>query len=150
VTPRRYRILRWAAPGAFVLLGAAQLIPVHRDNPPVKNEVDAPPAVRAILDRACYDCHSNRTRWPWYSHVAPVSWFVAHHVHEGRSDLNFTEWPLFDFEAQDMAMSEIAKQMRHRAMPLKSYLLLHPEARLTDAEIDTLIHWAGAAPVTID
>jgi len=127
-----------------VILGAAQFIPVDRSNPPVTGEVSAPPAVQALLRRACYNCHSNETRWPWYSRVAPVSWFVAGHVHDGRDDLNFSEWPVFDLEGQDLAMEDIQKQMRKHGMPLKSYLLIHPEARLTDAEYDTLARWAGA------
>lgn len=127
-----------------MLLGAAQFVPVDRTNPPVTGEVSTPPAVGALLRRACYDCHSNETRWPWYSHVAPVSWFVAGHVHDGRDDLNFSEWPVFDLEGQDLAMEDIQKQMRKHGMPLKSYLLIHPEARLTDAEYDTLARWAGA------
>lgn len=134
----------------MILLGAAQFIPVDRTNPPVTSEVDAPPAVLALLRRACYDCHSNRTRWPWYSHVAPISWFLADHVHDGRADLNFSEWPVFDLEGQSLAMEDIRKEMTHHGMPLKSYLILHPEARLTDAEYDTLARWAGADPVTID
>jgi hypothetical protein len=134
----------------LLVLGAAQFIPVDRTNPPVKSEVSAPPPVEAMLRRACYDCHSNQTRWPWYSRVAPVSWFVAHHVHEGRKDLNFSEWPLFDLDGQDLALEGIRKQLENRRMPLESYLLLHPEARLTDAEIDTLLRWAGANPVSID
>lgn len=134
----------------MILLGAAQFIPVDRTNPPVTSEVDAPPAVLALLQRACYDCHSNRTRWPWYSHVAPISWFVADHVHDGRADLNFSEWPVFDLEGQALAMEDIRREMTHHGMPLKSYLILHPEARLTDAEYDTLARWAGADPVTID
>lgn len=127
-----------------MILGAAQFIPVDRSNPPVTGEVSAPPAVQALLRRACYNCHSNETRWPWYSRVAPVSWFVAGHVHDGRDDLNFSEWPVFDLEGQDLAMEDIQKQMRKHGMPLKSYLLIHPEARLTDAEYDTLARWAGA------
>lgn len=134
----------------MILLGAAQFIPVDRTNPPVTSEVDAPPAVLALLKRACYDCHSNRTRWPWYSHVAPVSWLLADHVHDGRADLNFSEWPVFDLEGRSLAMEDIRKEMTHHGMPLKSYLILHPEARLTDAEYDTLARWAGADPVTID
>ncbi len=84
-----------------IVAGAAiQLVPVKRSNPPVEFEVEAPADVHAILERACYDCHSNRTRWPWYSSVAPVSWLVARDVRRGRKELNFTDWPAFDFEEQ--------------------------------------------------
>ena len=75
----------------LVLLLAAQLVPVERTNPPVKSEILAPTDVQAVLERSCFYCHSNRTRWPWYSRVAPASWFVARHVREAREDLNLTE-----------------------------------------------------------
>ena len=77
------------AVGVVVALAAIQLVPVHRTNPPVRVEVNAPEEVMAIIQRACYDCHSNETRWPWYSRVAPVSWFVVSHVKKARGDLNF-------------------------------------------------------------
>ena len=76
---QKYAVLALAA--VFV---AIQLVPVHRDNPPVASDLDAPADVKSILRRACYDCHSNETRWPWYAYVAPVSWLVAHDVEEGR------------------------------------------------------------------
>jgi Haem-binding domain len=133
---------RWVVPGGLVVFGALQLVGVDRTNPPIAREVRAPGPVMGILKRACYDCHSNRTAWPWYSRVAPMSWLVAHHVHEGRGDLNFTEWPEFDQELKDQAFHDIRRQLSKKKMPLRSYLLLHPEARLTDADRDTLLRWA--------
>jgi hypothetical protein len=76
--------------------------------------------------------------------VAPVSWFVTHHVNEGREDLNFSEWPAFDFEEQSLAFEDIRKQVSRRKMPLRSYRIIHPEARLTDAQRETILRWAGA------
>ena len=73
-----------------VILLAAQLVPVDRSNPPVQGEVAAPSEVRAILRRACYDCHSNAVRWPWYGRVAPVSWLLERDVREGRKEVNFS------------------------------------------------------------
>ena len=130
--------------GALVVLAVLlvlQLVPVDRDNPPAKLQIPAPPEVQAVLERSCYDCHSNQTRWPWYSYVAPASWFVAEHVHDGRGDLNFTEWPLMDTEAQQFYLGEMKKQLEQRNMPLRSYLLLHWQARLSDAERDLLLAW---------
>ncbi len=72
-----------------VILAAIQFVPVDRSAPPAAGELAAPPEVARILDAACYDCHSDRTRWPWYSRVAPVSWIAAHHVAAGRRRLNF-------------------------------------------------------------
>jgi hypothetical protein len=125
-----------------VVFAVLQLIGVDRTNPPVISEVSAPHEVQSILRRACYDCHSNETRWPWYSRVAPASWFVAHHVEDARGDLNFSEWPEYDFELQEHAMEDIEEQISERKMPLRSYLILHPDARLTDAERKVLLDWA--------
>jgi len=129
----------------LVLVGGAQLVPVDRTNPPVRVEVQAPPEVHAILRRACYDCHSHETRWPWYSHVAPVSWLVSHDVHEGRGDLDFSDWPQLDFEARDLQLADIRKQIEKKKMPLWYYLPLHPDARLSDADRAKIVEWTRAA-----
>jgi len=131
-----------AAAAAIVAVAALQFIPVKRDNPPVKFEVEAPADVHRLLERACYDCHSNKTRWPWYSRVAPVSWLVARDVHRGRREVNFTDWPSFDFEEQEHLLSDIAKAVDRRKMPLPIYLSLHAEARLTAADRRRLVAWA--------
>ena len=125
-----------------VAFAALQLVPVERTNPPVRQEVDAPPAVMEILSRACYDCHSHETRWPWYSRIAPLSWWVADHVTDGRGDLNFSDWPVFDFELQELALRDITKQVSSGEMPLWSYTLLHPEARLDEEDREALLRWA--------
>jgi len=141
VTDRRFTPMH-AAATMLVIAAAIQLVPVNRSNPPVTDEIAAPADVRAILERSCYDCHSNRTRWPWYSRVAPVSWLVARDVHRARSEVNFTEWPSFDFEEQDHLRAGIAKQVDRRRMPLPIYLPMHPDARLSDAERRRLVGWA--------
>ncbi len=140
VLPRWIRS-KWMVPGVLVVALSIQLIPVNRSNPPVRSEVIASDTIKALLRRACYDCHSNETKWPWYSRVAPVSWLVAHDVEEGRENVNFTDWPTFDLDAQEHAFDEMWEQISERKMPLKSYLLLHPEARLTDAEREALLRW---------
>ena len=136
ITPRR------AAAAAIAVAALIQLVPVRRDNPPVRSEVEAPRQVKAILERSCYDCHSHRTRWPWYSHVAPVSWLVARDVHEGRDEVNFSDWPAFDFEKQDDLFKHIAKQVERKKMPLPIYLTMHPGARLSDEERRVVVDWA--------
>ena len=128
--------------GGIVVLLLIQLIPVDRTNPDVTSDVQAPTQVQSILRRACYDCHSNETVWPWYSRVAPVSWRVTGHVREGRKDLNFSEWPAFDFELQDLEFEEIRDQVEQRRMPPQDYLMMHPDARLSAADRRTLIDWA--------
>jgi len=121
--------------GALVIIGVllvAQLVPYGRDhsNPSVTAEPQWNAAeTRALAQRACFDCHSNQTRWPWYSNVAPVSWLVQADVSEGRRVLNFSEWTRGYEEAQ-----ESGETVRSQEMPPRSYLLLHPEAKLSDAE----------------
>lgn len=133
--------LRVAA-ATLVAAVAIQFVPVKRDNPPVTSEVDAPPDVKAILERSCYDCHSNRTRWPWYSRVAPVSWLVAWDVRRGRDELNFTEWPAFDFEEQEDHLDRAAKMVDRQKMPLPIYVLMHGDARLSVEQRRRLVNWA--------
>ncbi len=125
-----------------VLLGLAQLVPVPRENPPVTAEIPAPPAVRALLERACYDCHSHETRWPWYARVAPASWLVAWDVAEGREHLNLSRWDDYDAEEQGELREEMWEEVEEGEMPLWYYLPLHPEARLTADERATLRAWA--------
>lgn len=134
---------RWTVAAGILLLLGAQLVPVERSNPPVRSEIDAPGDVAPILRKACYNCHSNETDWPWYAHVAPVSWYVTDHVHEGREDLNFSRWPSDYDEATDL-ISEIGEQVESGAMPPDSYQLMHPEARLSQQERQRLIDWSLA------
>ena len=119
-----------------------QLKTVDRTNPPVEADLVAPATVENLLRRACYDCHSHETRWPWYSRLAPVSWWLAEHVRRGRADLNFSQWPLFDAEAQGLYLRDIEKQLEDGTMPLRSYVLGHPEARLSAREKSLLVEWA--------
>lgn len=129
---------------AAALLAAAQLVPVSRENSPVRAEIDAPRDVERLLRRACWNCHSSETDWPWYSHVAPVSWYVTDHVRDGREDLNFTDWPSDPGEAADL-VDEVGAQVESGAMPPSSYRLTHPEARLTDRERQRLVDWSVTA-----
>ena len=141
-TARVWRIGRRAGLAVVIVLALIQLIPADRTNPPVRIDVDAPDEVKEILRRACYDCLSHETRWPWYSRVAPVSWWIADHVEEGRGDLNFSEWPALDFYARELALKDIEEQITKGEMPLRNYTILHPEARLTDDERETILRWA--------
>lgn len=139
------RVLKRAAVfGGFGLV-LAQLIPVTRTNPPVQADIPASTAVSSILRRACYDCHSNETVWPWYSRVAPVSWLVARDVNHGREHLNFSEWNRLTPAKQAEAVREIWKQVSEGEMPMTIYLPMHPEARLSDRDKAVLKSWAEAA-----
>lgn len=124
----------WGILAAILLgvLAAMQLVPAEGlgVNPPVTGEPAWDSArTHELFTRSCADCHSNRTRWPWYSRVAPLSWLVASDVREAREHLNVSEWDRPQKDAD-----EAAEEVREGEMPLKSYLVAHPEARLTDAE----------------
>lgn len=121
---------------------AIQVIPQGRDhtNPPTVAEPDwALATTRELAVRACFDCHSNETVWPWYSHIAPMSWLVQRDVDKGREELNFSEW----HREQDEA-DEAAETVRDRSMPPRQYLLAHSAARLTDAQLDDLARGLAA------
>jgi hypothetical protein len=139
-----FKTLFWVALAGFIVI---QFVPVDRTNPPVTGEISASDPVVEVLRTACYDCHSNETRWPWYSKVAPVSWRIAQHVRGGRWNLNFSEWNDMDPEDQDHAREEIWEVVEKGAMPLSDYLRMHPEAVLTDSQLSTLRRWSeGQAP----
>lgn len=130
--------------GVGVVLVGIQVVPIDRANRPATGEIAAPEEVQSVLERSCYNCHSNETEWPWYGYVAPASWLVARHVSEGREHVNFSEWNQLSLDDRSGALEEIAEEVDERKMPIRSYLLLHPEARLTDAERWLLIDWATA------
>jgi len=128
---------------AVVVIGLGiQLVPVERSNPPLVADLEAPPEVRAVLEAACFDCHSHQTRWPWYSHVAPVSWMVVHDVAEGRGKLNFSAWGTLEPPQQEKLKRKSWKEVEEGEMPILVYRLAHPEARLDEQERATMLGWA--------
>ncbi|MBE0568019.1 MAG: heme-binding domain-containing protein [Krumholzibacteria bacterium] len=129
--------------GLFVVavLVGLQFVPVDRGNPPIRSDFSGPAEVKEILQRSCYDCHSNETRWPWYSRVAPVSFLVAGDVKEGREHLNFSDWGAYDGAARAKLGAEVLEVVEKREMPLPIYVLLHGEAKLTGSELTTLRGW---------
>jgi Haem-binding domain len=117
----------------LVLFVGIQFVPVDRTNPPVVREPNwDSPQTRAMMERACFDCHSNETRWPWYSNIAPISWSIAREVHEGRRSLNYSDW-------NPNRPNESLETILQGRMPPRQYMLLHPEARLTDSELQSLV-----------
>ncbi len=125
------------AMGVGIAALAIQVIPYGRNhtNPPVRQEPAwSSPETRALAKRGCFDCHSNETRYPWYSNIAPVSWLTERDILEGRSKLNFSEWDRPQKDAKNAP-----EEVRKDEMPLWFYLPLHPEARLTTAEKEMLI-----------
>ena len=141
------KVVKWSLVVLGVPLLLIQLVRPERANPQfdpawsIESRTHMPAEVAAIIDRSCKDCHSNETRWPWYSNLAPVSWLVADDVKAGRRQLNFSEWARYSQDEADARLTYIAFAARERTMPKPSYLRLHPSARLSDEEIETLSRW---------
>ncbi len=126
----------------YIILGIiiiVNLIPVDRNNPPIKKDIQTPANVKALLKKACYDCHSNETIWPLYSYIAPASWLVSGDVANGRKHLNFSEW---DDTKADKVLEEIWEEIEENKMPLKIYTYLHPNSILTLNDKQIIKEWA--------
>ncbi len=119
---------------------------------PVKNEeaasgnhlyhkTNVPESVHTILDHACMDCHSNQTNYQWYHRISPISWYINHHITEGKGELNFSEWGAINPIDQISALEDIRKEVDAGKMPLKSYQLIHKDARLNHSQTDSLVSW---------
>ena len=141
--------LRNAALAVVTLLLLVQLVqpgppePGLRGDEPMEAHISVPPDVDSLLRRACYDCHSPDTRWPWYSRISPVSWIITDHVEHGRTDLDFDHWgtdPVRE-PTPNQRLRWICSDLREGSMPPRSYRVLHPEARLTDEQIDRICAW---------
>lgn len=100
----------------------------------ILHAVSVPSNVLSIIQRSCYDCHSNHTVYPWYDHITPVNWWVKDHIEKGKSDLNFTEFGRYRKQRQLSMLKEIAETVQTDEMPLKSYLIMHEEVRLSSKE----------------
>ena len=135
----------------FVGLVMAQFVPVARTNPPVDSaetmpaKMPVPPDIASIFGRSCQDCHSNQTVWPWYSGVAPVSWLLVRHVNQGRSELNVSEWGRYTARRIDRKLKEICDQVASAKMPMATYTLLHPGAKLSNPDRKALCEWTDQA-----
>ncbi|HEV7799031.1 MAG TPA: heme-binding domain-containing protein [Pyrinomonadaceae bacterium] len=145
-----FRVLRWVVIGGVCCFIVAQFFGPAKTNPAsertqsIDSRVQVTPQVAAIFDRSCNDCHSNKTRWPWYSNVAPISWFVINHVNEARQNLNFSEWGRYTERDADGMLKQICREVRAGAMPLSSYTPLHPGSTLSPEDVKTLCDWTAA------
>jgi Haem-binding domain len=143
------KVLKWALVVLVVLFVAAQFYRPTLSTPPpdesksMRANTQMTPEVAAILDRSCSDCHSSKTQWPWYSQIAPVSWYLKNHVDEGRSQLSMSDWGTYPSKKAVRKLGEMCEQVEKGDMPLKSYLLLHPVAKLSDADRKTLCDWTN-------
>ena len=137
-------ILKWIGVAIGCLVVGIQFVGPVRSNPPVyhaqapNTRLQMTPEVTAVLNRACNDCHSNNTRWPWYSHVAPVSWFVIDHVNQGRRHLNFSDWGSYSPQEARGLLNGICKESSTGAMPLSSYTSIHRDAKLSPQDVKLL------------
>ena len=135
------RLTRRAIVVVLVLLAAIQLVRPARTNPPVDPDrtlqagIAPPHAAVAVIARACRDCHSSDTSWPWYSRVAPASWLVAHDVNEGRAAVNFSDWTSYPADQQQKILKEACDEVRQGEMPIGIYLMLHADAKLAPSDI---------------
>ncbi len=117
-----------------------QFIRIDTHNPPAPASEDfiqltkAPAPIADLLKRACYDCHSNTTIYPWYSQIAPVSWWLKDHINEGREELNFSAWNEFSSKEKAKKLKRCAKEVQEGEMPLNSYTWVHTSAKLNAAE----------------
>jgi hypothetical protein len=127
----------------FLILVGLQFVPVETTNPPVESREVGPPPVMDLFRRACFDCHSNETVWPWYAKVAPVSWLVARDVNRGREKLNFSTWNRLSQPDRDAVQAEIWKQVKIGDMPPPFYSLKHPEGLVTTDHHRILRDWCG-------
>jgi hypothetical protein len=127
-----------------LILGLIQFIPSKRaivEVNPVDSFKTDNAEVKSILDKACMDCHSFESKYPWYAHVVPVSTFLDNHINEGREHLNFSEWNTYPTADRNEIIGEIIEVVNEKEMPLLSYWLIHWDAKLTDAERKTLVDY---------
>jgi hypothetical protein len=139
---------------AAILLVAAfiviQFIRPDQTNPPVvaaesiESSIAIPENVSSILARSCADCHTNTTKYPWYSQIAPASWFLANHIRDGRKELNLSVWNTYTDKKKSHKLEELCEQVEQGAMPLPSYLWIHRDAALKEGEARILCDWANA------
>jgi len=129
---------------AFVII---QFFPIDKTNPPVDKGMDfisiknIQPEIANTIRTSCYDCHSNETQYPWYSSIAPASWWLKNHINEGRSHLNFSIFATYEPKRQVHKMEECVEMLEKHEMPLESYYLGHQDAKLTDAQRQDLIKY---------
>ena len=129
----------------FVLI---QFVRIDRSNPPIVAEntmetaLNVPPDIQQIMSRSCNDCHSNKTVYPWYTQVAPVSWWLRNHIEDGRRELNTSEFATYNVRKKSKKLEEVCEQVKSGEMPLPSYLIVHRSAALSPSEIEALCAWS--------
>jgi len=113
----------------------------------ISTVLQVPEDVKEIIKTSCADCHTNNTKYPWYSEIAPVSWYLAQHVNEGKEHLNFSEWAAYNKNQRNHVLKDIIEELTEHEMPLESYLILHKDAKLSDSQYSILVDWAKTLKV---
>lgn len=133
--------------GLLIIVIAIQFFRIDKTNPKINIaddfiEITEPPReIASILKSSCYDCHSNESNYPWYSNIAPVSWWVKHHIDEAQEELNFSKWSTYDVKKKDHKLEEMAEEVEEGEMPLNEYTWTHAEAKLSAEQQTALINW---------
>lgn len=134
--------------GLFIVLIVIQFIKPDKNQSSADTPNDifahyqAPDSIKQLIHTACYDCHSNNTAYPWYSEIQPVAWWLADHVKEGKSEINFSEFASYTPKKGDHKLEELIEMVKEEEMPLKSYTLIHGDARLSNAQRVAITNWA--------
>ena len=140
--------LKWILGALVMAFALLQLTNPARTNPPVVHDLMAtsspPPPVAAMLHAACYDCHSHETQWPWYAHIAPVSWLIVDDVNEGRTNLDLSDWPAADPVWAAKRLASMSEKIGYLEMPPKKYTAIHADARLSEDQRKALTDWLDA------
>jgi hypothetical protein len=141
--------------GLLVLLVIIQFIRPTRNNGvaagpnDITHYVQVPDSVMNILKVSCYDCHSNNTNYPWYTNINPVGWWMQHHVNDGKHAINFSDLSQMPYKKLVHRMGDIGEQVEEHEMPLSSYLLIHTDAKLSEAQIQLLKNWSERAKAEV-
>lgn len=138
------KYILWGLLAALVIIQFFRIDKTNPETDPAKDFLainNAPAEMAEMIKASCYDCHSNQVVYPWYTNVAPISWWVKKHINEGRDELNFSEWGDYKQKRKDHKMEELYSEVEHKKMPLKSYLIIHGDAKLDDAKIKEMTDW---------
>lgn len=144
-----------------ILIGLLVIVLLMQIMQPTKNQSDTisendiskayalPAGVHETLVKKCYDCHSNNTKYPWYVYVQPIGWWMASHIKEGKDELDFSEFKTYSTKKANHKLEEVSEQIAEGHMPIKSYLWLHPEAKVTSEELENINAWIASVGVKV-
>lgn len=149
-------MLKKIAIGLLIALVVMQFIrpPKNQSDAPADNDIgmvyEVPSNVHSILKQKCYDCHSNNTRYPWYFNIQPLGWWLYKHIEDGKSELNFSEFKTYSTKKANHKLEETIELVREKEMPLKAYVWMHPEARVSAEEEKALVDWIASLGIKVD